>query len=1196
MNRYSPSRFSQTSDIQQSLEKTLKLLNESEKEKNDLKAELLSLKRELTSTQKQQNSYILDSFDTADQILESNHYSLPTQSNSSYLESLIKSEIGSFYLFAQNCYHKCSGNESIGEFTREKFKIICNKFQDINQSYDSINLILPSFVNEIQNFSRLCFDSMMENLSYEDYSQKIHDTEMQRIKTQSQLFSLQQKINEENEKNQTLLDQIENEHQQISNLTSQFSILSPIKDDSRFVERQVKLIQSEISQRDFKIRDNSEKVNQFSSMLINFIYGDNHPNYISNEPSYFKHILDEYKTNSTLNDSIIRSLTNILSLSTTETNQITREVTKLIRDNSILQQLQSENLNLKSKMQSLESYANEMSDKNRQTSENFSTISQQVQKLKVKIAELESRNDQLESENSQLSINITTLTQQTQLLDQQKNQTDSNFANISFELATANDKIKQQKEKIDNLTSKNSFLSKQFENVNSQTTQLQLKSSKLAEENQKLIEKVDELSNNNKNLSIDNKVKKENIEQLTKTLQIANSQVRELKEKQKILSEENDNLKTSQINFDKIIKQNKIYLNSIEQLTTEIDNLKLVKQELDNKNEQFKQTQSSFDGLLNAYQNEKEKRIQMKSQMSDLLKIKEQFEQVQNENLELLEKNSRFNEISRKYKDLIVIEKQEKAELAKLRTVMSENIAFSDKCLNLTTELEEMKKSHSQLEIEYEKVNKELENLKQGFNILNSQKELLEQKNNRSFTENKVLSEDLDRSKNLLNNSNLKLNEVSVLKSALEEEKMKLKNKIDSLEKFTNDLQIENKELQKKVYQLNELTKSKADLEITLNSKDSQIQNLSDKLNSSEKSKDEISASFQNKNNELKALKIELHSKVSELQAIQSSLKSQIQTKELIIATQNSQIEELKGTVQNMTEQNSLFKSQNEAVNSQIANQNLALKDQENKIKEQKSKINSLSNEISQLADKNEKLDQLNKSLSAQLDSKSQTIEDNENEITELKKINYDLSSSLDRSSLKISELQSDQLTQSQLERDLDILQQKLQESERQNHRLAKTISKMKANTESIMGKNDSLTQKINELTAEQKQIQFDIMQKEKTVSKLKKYIQDQNASIEESERQKADLSQSLARYDNDAIRELLKKIENGLSSFPIERDISKKDSSIISKLKIINGMINKVRTLYDDLEINLERLSSLTSTQHETIVKMSKGRTNNAP
>ena len=150
----------------------------------------------------------------------------------------------------------------------------------------------------------------------------------------------------------------------------------------------------------------------------------------------------------------------------------------------------------------------------------------------------------------------------------------------------------------------------------------------------------------------------------------------------------------------------------------------------------------------------------------------------------------------------------------------------------------------------------------------------------------------------------------------------------------------------------------------------------------------------------------------------------------------------------------------------------------------------------------------------------------------------------------------------------------------------------MKANTEIIMNKNNELLQKVNKLTYDQKQIQMEIQHKEKTVSKLKKYIQTQNDSIEEVERQKDDLSQSLARFDNDEIQDLLKKIEKGLSSFPIERDITKRDGSIVSKLKGINVMINKVRSLYDDLEINLERLSSLTSTQHETIVKMSKGKT----
>ena len=191
------------------------------------------------------------------------------------------------------------------------------------------------------------------NPSPEDYTQKVHNSEMLRIKIQNQLFTLQQKFNEENEKNQSLLDQIENEHQQISNFTSQFSILSPIKEDSRFVERQIKVIQSEINQRDFKIRENTEKVGQFQSILTNFVYNEKPPNFQSNEPSFYKRFLDDFKTNSNLNESLIKTLTSLLSLSSKESGQITKEVSKLLKENSMLRQIQSENLELKSKNQSL---------------------------------------------------------------------------------------------------------------------------------------------------------------------------------------------------------------------------------------------------------------------------------------------------------------------------------------------------------------------------------------------------------------------------------------------------------------------------------------------------------------------------------------------------------------------------------------------------------------------------------------------------------------------------------------------------------------------------------------------------------------------------------------------------------------------------------------------------------------------------
>ncbi|OHS95140.1 hypothetical protein TRFO_10606 [Tritrichomonas foetus] len=1214
MSDFSSSRFGQNDDIQQSLEKTLKLLAESEQEKNDLKLELLSVKRDLREIKRQKDDYLLsndsDSLNFYSNQINTDIYNNKINSQSSdFPESLIRSEITSFYLFAQNCYHKCLINDSISEEIKEQLKSSSSKLQEISENNKSLDSKLSNFFGEIHDFCQICVDALNDSFpSNSAISQQVHDAEMQKIKLQNQTFSLQQKFNEESEKSQSLKEQIEREHKLMKDFTRQFSLLSPIKDDARFIERNLNLIKEQMNQNENAANENSSKMTQIISMISEFLKDQGSLVGLpiqTDEPSILKRLLADFKAKYNQNETIIQNILASLSLTTTEASKISKEITKLLNDKKTLQQLQKELNDTRTKNQSLELSLNDLSSKNKQTSDSYASIATKVQQLKNRVEELENEKNRLEDENHQLSLNCSVLTNENQILDQQKLKANSSLSKAELEVSNLNDKVATLQANVDDLTERNRYLTQQIEAALHTNSQLSLRSSQLTDDNQNLSGELENLTQSHNGLSTELKLKNENIERLTKSLQIANSQVSDLRARLLASTDENRKLKGLQEKLDSVTKENSSNIAEIDRISKELFALNSVKEELERTSEQYKQSQESLDGLLTVYQTEKEKHQQIKQQMASIHTMQEKIDVLQSENNELIEKLVQFPKIIRKYKDLKVIEKRERIQLSKLRNISSENLALSDKCLNLTNELHDMKKLYTSLEIEHSKIQSEYEKLKINFDGIQQQKLLLEKNQNSINSDNHKLAESLEKYQSNLQESTLKIDEIESTKNSLELENNSLKKKIESLE-FEKSVQqknqdtlenvitiqkSENENLLKKVEELEILRNTKIELEKKNESQEIQISNLRERLDNLEKAKDNLSSSIENHNNKNKALEIELNSKISEFNAIQSTLNSQIETKSFIINNQTTQIEDLKSTIQNISEKLSLYQTQNEAMKEQLNNKSAMLKNHENKLNDQNSSIESMKDTISKLSEKNSQLSQTTSSLLSQIDAKSLQLESNDKEISELRRANQTLTSSLDRSSLKISELQSNKLAQSQLEKDHHMLQQKLEESARQNERLIKTMARMKGKMETILSNNEMLLKRIDKFNVKMQQIQEENDQKDNQIQKLKRFIKSQEVSYEESERQRAELAEKVNRTEGRDVWDLMKKVENSLFSFPIDRDTIKGDGSIISKLKSIDSMVSRVRTLYDEQDRSLERLTSLTSTQHDTIVRMSQGK-----
>lgn len=1114
MFRDDTNNTSPTADIQQNLDKTLRLLNGN----NDKTNSNQHLFRESSSSFNiDSNSFI---FPENINYLKSTNQS--TTSNPYLFEAISKTEMKTFSLFTQNCYHKCLINRAIPEYTKEQIKLSVAKFQSFLDKVEPVENLLPAFFNEIHNFSQICFESMNESRpSIQEYSEKVHESEMNRIKIQNQLISLQKNYQEILEKNHALSESIEFEHKQILSLLSQLSIsVSPMKDDNRFIEKIIRIIQTEINKKDIEIQEKDEKNKQYSEMLSKFLFQPNSNPIWSDDPSIFETFLEDYKNSSQNNEMILQRI--LSEFNTQDSLSIQKEISKL---KSSLLDSQKENQKLKEKIEMLKQDQNDLMSKNKESNDLSQTLSQTLSELQQQISDQKIQNDQLQNKNSQIL-------KEKEMTEISNSEIDTKFK----DLQNHHDSLKIE---LNTMKEENTLLKTQNNSLNSKLTTENVNKNELAKSLSVL---QDECSQ----VKIELETKNESIDKLTLSLQMANSQVSELKRRNFQLTDE---LKQSGT----VSEINQGYLAQIASLTDEVNSLNHQITELQEKEHELNQTKSSLNSLLKAYENLKLKKSQYKEELSSMVNSLGEFESIQQENESLKEKENQLEMVILKYKELKSIHKN---SIIELKSVEKDKFNLEEQNKQLKLELDEFEKKCAFVEKSSDNLNREFNELKEKFNDISVQNTSLQTKSDRISTENKLLNENLNRCQNLLNDSLQKVELLKNSKLKLDEENRFLKASHDKGLAESKSFESQNKSLESAIASLK-----------------SDNANLTTKLNEQIQLNKTLQASSLEQNKTIKNLEIDYNSKVTELEAVQSIFKSAIETKEFVISHQKAQIDELKNSFKNSRQKVNISPDDD-----QIQIQEALIQSKEKEIENHKSEIHSLNEKVDNLSQINFELTQLNKSLSTQLDSKTETIETIQNQLIEMRKENSSISHSLDCSSLKISELETNQLNQSQLEKDFEILETKLSESDHQNQKLKETIQKLKYKLQSAAMEKNELVNHAEKLIDQIQLYKQKIKSDKILIKQLKQYIKSKEVSKQ-------------PQFDQSQIYDVIKKIESNLYTFPIEKNLIDMNDSLFDKLKNIEEIIQKVKDLYEEQDRSLERLTSLTSTQHETIIRMSKGK-----
>ncbi|OHS93159.1 hypothetical protein TRFO_11966 [Tritrichomonas foetus] len=1290
---YSPSNLSNSgspkaADLQIRLERTQKLLEDSQKQQKQLQQELQTIRREYKDLQLQQSlnlgspSKTYEIQNLNDKLSEKD--SMIAQLKEAYqavpIESLY-SEFLSFAQYAQTAQRKFAESRALSETKKEKLMQSTRQFQQIGTKESNMKIKVSSFFDELHTFCDIFIDSLIEkdipSGSISDdadgsISKALHDSEMQKLKLQNQLYRVQRRFDEENEQSQTLAEQLKNEHLKIAQFTTKMFQNSPIFDDNKFIEKELDIIFNQIALRDTKVQECLNNVQNYTSMISEFLESNGiYESVNDDEVMKFKRLLNSVKDNISQNETMLQNIRNQLYLTDEDPPQkIISELNRYIKCESDLQRLkndyenlQNENDELSGKVEMLQFQVSELTNQNSETTDHFNSLSLKVKQLRNRISELESTNTHLLNEKTKLDMKTSSLDTQNQLLERQKNVVESSLAHSTQELTKANEDTQKMKLTIDDLTMRNKELAQKVDFTNSQNDELSNRSAKLSDSYKTLSNEYQTLSQSHDEIMNEVKEKRQTVASLTKSLNVATNQISDLKNKLNQLQIENNRLQVYESQSNHLSQENQTFQEEIDKKDLELTQLRLIKDEFSRKKEEYQKLQQSVDGIITAYQEEKEKNkiltrkakeaeflrektIQFEQQISKLStelatcqrlkKLVEQYEatinslSTQSDNLQgqieiissnhadaqgrILSLSSEQTTLQRKYKDLKLLEKQEKAQLAKSRAEFSkttnENLKLTNQLNLLQTENDTLKTSVKSLTTQ----NEYLTEISQKYDKLVQSTEMLTEKSN-------TLSEGL-KTYEVQNKS---------LKKQIESQNMmisQLKGQIKDYENDKRGLSIELENRKTVFHTAKQIEKENASLKIDTQSKDSKIVELQTyqmQLSSQLETKNVIINNLTQQVTDLKATTTELNDqlvsikdKLNQLKIQNNSLKSQVNTKSLIIQNYESKIDHNIHLSMNDTEKYKSLQIENLRLKETAKNNDSVYR----QVEEFRNANQILTATVAKLEAKVEKLNQINASLTTQIDLKERLVENAERSLKEMKVVNANLSSSLDKNSLRISELEmqttvasSELLSKSTIEKENFALKQKNREIESKNLKLKADVSQMKNQLSKLIHDNENLLKKIDNTTLKFEQIQTEnrqlksdlklkmlpeksdlIRQKDATINQLRSLVASQETSINELEKEANQVSEMKRKYDNGMLLKLMNQIESYLSEFPIDRDFSDSDQSLPSKLRNISSMIYKVKNLYEDQERSIERLTSMQKAQHDTILRMTGSRSPRSP
>lgn len=1132
----------------------------------------------------------------------------------------IEAEMLSYSQFSQTAMRKLSDANILTQDELIRLKSSVQQFQELTTNNSQYNKMkLSSFFETLRTFAEVLVDATLDReimgatplIIDEDkkgnISQALHESEMQRLRLQNQLFRVQHRLDQETEDEANIREQMKQEHAIIQKVTTRLFPKSPYFSDDLVVESEMKRIENTIKKRDATIENMNSELESLRSSLKKFAEET-----IGFEPT-------EQMTNisiaKTVYDRIVNKLkkvtsgldqaASLLSLPSSSLESIIDAVSRLVaktkdydRLTQMYDELEAQNDNLSNEVQDLQSQIEDKSDNIQQVSEelkqNQNQYSQRSKELTKQISDLQSHINVLSEYNAKISQQLAesqqecdNLKQSQHKLTKEKQKVDSTNSNLAKELHQSNLQSKSTIQKLQN-------------NLNAVTEELSLKETEHKSQIASLQHTIDE-----KNIDLD-----------------------QLRTKYNSLIQDFDNLSQTHQDINKkyndILQDNADKNSNITKLSASLDITKIqLTKSLQNVNEltKFVEEKTSENQRLVAIANKVPGLQKLNSELAD----------------ELEDKNSQISRLS-----------QENAQIPQLNLELKQ----------LTQRFDQLTGSYNEIEQTYHNEHQKGKQARKALKEVSLKADQQSQLISESSKTIEHLTKELQKAKSELSNYQIHNSEYSQKLDSLTKDKILLQDNVEALDQKCNELHQQINDLVLKNRKL-KADKAAIDLKLTNHVEtESELDKLRNSLSS-------INNEYKKTLTEYQSMQVELREKsnqLKELQKLQSSSSSQLEHLYQQKRENKTQIQELALSVQQLTVQN---KQLNETVRS-LENQNKSNVSQIVSLSEsqmENQKLRSLNDDYRSQIDKlqrindslnitNEKQNKKLKQLTANVNILSEQSND---KVSQLLQENTELQTEVEQMKTQISEYisQIDKLHQINEKQS-----QSVKELHKQNEKFSSTFSKytkkLEAATTQIQQLTTKLDQKnqlINDLRASNKRMEdkietsddrihsleeslnsscdkSDLETSFRTIQKLKALVsslQNRMESYEEIQNQLSEqkkfrhkVARILNEFSSDknmkylqqlysvfsipfnsrdyefvsrTQTDLVERIQRSILELPIERndDVFDMSQSFTEKLQNIVKLLELVHQLFKENEDSMKRLSSLVSTQHSAIVKITQ-------
>uniref|UniRef100_A0A336LZF0 CSON008871 protein n=1 Tax=Culicoides sonorensis TaxID=179676 RepID=A0A336LZF0_CULSO len=716
------------------------------------------------------------------------------------------------------------------------------------------------------------------------------------------------------------------------------------------------------------------------------------------------------------------------------------------------------------------------------------------------------------------------------------------------------------------------------------------------------------IKNNEQKINEQLMLKMQEIESLSNELEIARSDIKELKKKNKALQAEHDDIsmqlveaiqdsdafKTELEKFKKISTVPQTIDNKITDLNSNLEKVFEEKCELQAQLHQATKQIESFKQELNELRATLEELVPIVAEKDKLdhehQEMKKELQEIQSE---LIEKSNEIQSLKQSLEE-------KDQQLTATETESSQKLNTQE------TEIENLQQALKEMSDSIEKEEKDdISELKCKIDTLEAERDTIKQQLNSINTENAELISEIERLKSDIEAKELKITDLILADENLneklrlqEEEIEKLKSEIQNsidiefkLNEKTEEIEKLLKDLEEKESRITELTATELHLKEKLEGHVNEIEALKcveSSENRENTENDELKLKLDSLGKEVETAKhqiiksesenSELLSQINELQKNLESTKNdldrafqEIETQKQISDNKETQINELNQKLKSQTENLEVLLKESAEIESdlnikteKIATLQKELEDRETKINDFQMQIENLSKEsnepqetaeIDDISELKSKLETFEKSSE---EAKSQLIE-KETENSELKSKITELESNLER--LNAEKIQIHET----LEKSSENANSQLIEKETENSELKLKIKELELNLERLNAEKIQIHETL-EKSSEDANSQ--LIEKETENSELKSKITELELNLERLNAEKIQINEVLEKSSEDAKSQLIEKETKNL-------ELKSKIEALQSNLEQINTekiQINEALTSEMD---NSKKLSS---------------------